>query len=59
MDTMTLSMVVCFQVRNLDVAKRCLETYFLEVRRCGIEEGSLIVENLHIYVLARRWLDGV
>ena len=56
---MTLSMVVCFQVRNLDVAKRCLETYFLEVRRCGIEEGSLIVENLHIYVLARRWLDGV
>lgn len=25
----------CAQSHNLDVAKKCLETYFLEARRCG------------------------
>jgi hypothetical protein len=31
----SLSHAVHPQVKNLSVARSCLETYFLEVRRCG------------------------
>lgn len=44
----------CAQSHNLDVAKKCLETYFLEARRCGIRDLKelLDVHKQHLGILS-------